>query len=152
ECRCERCGPVGQLRIPVRPVKSRTGGSGMELTRIPRVLALVGLLALGGATSASAAENIDPGGTGAQFAYVANAGWWNAEPSGNGGPGINVTDSALTGYIWSANLGWISLSCQNTASCGTVNYGVQNDGAGHLSGFAWSPNVGWINFRPLAAG
>jgi hypothetical protein len=65
---------------------------------------------------------------------------------------MNVTDSVLTGYIWSANLGWISLSCQNTASCGTVDYGVQNDGAGHLSGFAWSPNVGWINFRPLAAG
>ena len=92
------------------------------------------------------AENIDPNDVGAQWAWGENVGWLNAEPLGNGGPGITVKDGELTEYIWAENIGWISLSCKNTSSCGTVAYGVTYDGAGLVSGYAWGENVGWISF------
>ena len=94
------------------------------------------------------AENIDPDDNDSQYAYGENVGWLNAEPSGDGGDGVQVDGFKLTGYIWAENIGWISLSCQNTASCTTVDYGVVNDGLGYLSGYAWGENVGWINFAP----
>ena len=93
-----------------------------------------------------AAENTDPANDNSQWAWSENAGWMNAEPSGNGGPGVQVGDTALTGYLWSENAGWISLSCQNTASCLTQSYGVTNNGCGVLSGYAWAENAGWISF------
>ena len=65
---------------------------------------------------------------------------------GDGGPGVAVGDFELTGYVWAENIGWVSLSCENTSSCGTVDYGVTNDGSGNLSGYAWGENVGWISF------
>ena len=51
---------------------------------------------------------------------------------------------SLSGYIWSDNIGWISLSCSNTSSCGTVNYGLSIETNSKLSGYAWSDNIGWI--------
>ena len=30
----------------------------------------------------------------------------------------------LSGFAWSEDIGWISFSCQNSISCGAVNYGV----------------------------
>jgi len=101
---------------------------------------------------ARAQENVDPLNNGSRYAYGENVGWFNAAPLGQGGPGVNVGDAALTGYLWSENVGWISLSCSNTGSCATVSYGVANDGAGALSGFAWGENVGWINFAPAGGG
>ena len=38
------------------------------------------------------------------------------------------------------------MACKNKGTCGAVNYGVTNDGAGHLAGYAWGENVGWISF------
>ena len=106
------------------------------------------LVALVGSTSNSVAvaENIDPDNDGSQFAYAENVGWVNAEPSGDGGPGVQVGDSELSGWMWAENVGWISLSCENTLSCGTADYGVNNDGNGILSGYAWAENVGWLSF------
>jgi hypothetical protein len=92
------------------------------------------------------AENIDPDSDDSQRAWAENGGWINAEPKGDGGPGVEVGDLELTGWMWGENIGWISLSCQNTASCGTRDYGVSNDGDGGLSGFAWGETVGWISF------
>ncbi|MHC4394504.1 MAG: hypothetical protein ACYS1A_02500 [Planctomycetota bacterium] len=95
------------------------------------------------------AENIDPNGDDSQYAYGENVGWLNFEPNVPADPceyGVTVSDVELTGYIWAENIGWISLSCKNTSSCGTVNYGVTNDGAGSLSGYAWGENIGWISF------
>ena len=92
------------------------------------------------------AENIDPNADSSQYAYGENVGWLNAEPSGNGGPGVEVEGFNLTGYIWAENIGWLSLSCANTSSCARVDYGVTNDGRGNLSGYAWGENVGWISF------
>jgi len=60
---------------------------------------------------------------------------------------MEVSDSSLTGYMWGENIGWINLSCTNPPeTCGTVSYGVTNDGAGNLGGYAWGENVGWISF------
>jgi hypothetical protein len=91
-------------------------------------------------------ENVDPDGSGEQFAYAENAGWLNLEPLGDGGPGVEVTDTGLTGWMWGENLGWCSLSCAVTGSCGAVPFGVTNDGAGALGGWAWCENAGWISF------
>jgi hypothetical protein len=94
---------------------------------------------------ALASENIDPQNTGAQYAWGENTGWLNAEPSGDGGPGIFVEDDGLSGYLWSENTGWVSLSCRNGSSC-NPDHQVTNDGAGNLAGYAWGENTGWISF------
>lgn len=99
--------------------------------------------------SISFAENVDPYDDGSQYAYGENIGWLNFEPNVPSDPcdyGVTVSDTELTGFIWAENIGWISLSCENTSSCGTVNYGVTNDVSGNLAGYAWSENVGWISF------
>jgi hypothetical protein len=110
------------------------------------LITLVLLVSLEGFTIA--AENIDPDNIDLQFAYSENAGWLNGEPSGDGGPGIELQTDRLTGWIWSENLGWISLACNNHGAdfCITVDYGVAHDGSGNLSGYAWGENVGWISF------
>jgi len=112
------------------------------------------LIALAGVVLASTAlaEDADPQNDGSQYAWAANLGWLNAEPLGNGGPGLSLTEDDASGWLWSANTGWISLSCENTSSCATVEYRVQHDGAGNLSGYAWSPNIGWISFSCADSG
>jgi hypothetical protein len=92
------------------------------------------------------AESIDPYNDDSQYTYGENIGWLNAEPLGDGGPGVAVEDTKLTGYIWAENIGWVSFSCENTGSCGTVNYGVTTDGSRNLAGFAWGENIDWISF------
>lgn len=113
---------------------------------VPLVLRAVVALIMSFTSAVVLAENIDPDNDGSQYAYAENAGWMNAEPSGDGGPGLEVGDFTLTGWMWGENTGWISLSCQNTVSCGAVNYGVTNNGDGILSGSAWSEKEGWVSF------
>ena len=104
----------------------------------PRVpLAMLILVASG----VVGAENIDPAN---RFAWSENLGWINAQPSGPGGPGVQVSDGGLAGYLWSENAGWISVSGSG--------YGVANNGCGMLAGYAWSENTGWINFAPATCG
>lgn len=98
------------------------------------------------AAAAAFAENVDPGGTDAQYAWGENVGWINAEPQGEGGSGVQVSGSAVTGWMWGENIGWINMSCTNRGTCGTTAYGVTNDGTGKLAGYAWGENVGWISF------
>jgi|GEM_PF-3355890 len=59
----------------------------------------------------------------------------------------------VSGYLYSANVGWISMSCNNTTGgCGTV-YGVNVDlDNGDVSGTAFSQHVGWINFGSTSCG
>jgi hypothetical protein len=95
--------------------------------------------------SVTYAENIDPLDDDSQYAYGENVGWFNAEPNGDGGDGVAVDDSELTGYIWQENIGWTNLSP-------TSYGGVTNDGNGNLNGYAWGENVGWINFNPTNGG
>ena len=136
------------LAFGERTTGSRMEGGAMERRRFMSLLFMVVLIALVGGLAAGPtwAENIDPNNDDSQFAFGENVGWFNAEPSGNGGPGVEVSDTELTGWLWAENVGWVSLSCVNTSSCATVNYGVTNDGAGNLSGFGWAENVGWISF------
>lgn len=108
--------------------------------RLPRrALLLWVTLAVGGAQSAAHAANIDPAH---RFAWGENVGWFNFAPSQ--GPGVTVTESAVTGFAWAENIGWINLS--------PATGGVLNDGQGNLSGYAWGENVGWINFAPMGGG
>ena len=111
----------------------------MRNTLFRQTLSIIFSLVLLLFCSAVYAENIDPNDDGSQYAYGENVGWLNAEPDGDGGPGVEVSDLELTGYIWGENIGWINLS--------PANYGgVSNDGVGNLSGYAWGENVGWISF------
>ncbi len=112
------------------------------------VLLSIPVLVIGGVAFA---ENIDPGNDGSRYAWAENLGWINLQPIGPGGPGVQVSDSDLTGWAWSENAGWVSLSCTNR-SCSAGSYGVTNDGCGTLAGHAWSENAGWINFAPTGAG
>lgn len=62
---------------------------------------------------------------------------------------VVIEDDELTGYLWGENIGWVSLNCSNTSSCGTIDFKVENNGTGTLSGYAWGENIGWINFGPF---
>jgi len=54
-------------------------------------------------------------------------------------PALAAGTMPLSGYAWSANVGWISFS--------GPGYGVVEDTTTReLSGYAWSSNVGWISF------
>ena len=116
-------------------------------TRAPRALfiaaALGGMIAFAGVVFG---ETIDPNADNSQFAYGEHAGWVDGEPLGNGGPGVTVSGTNLTGWMYSEASGWINLNCSNNATCGTVSFGVTHNGAGVLSGYAWGENAGWISF------
>lgn len=60
----------------------------------------------------------------------------------DGQTSISSCDTALSGYAWTENIGWISMSGNG--------YSVKIDTTlgGIFSGFAWSENIGWINFAP----
>jgi len=121
----------------------RRGGHG-PVTRLAAWATIAAIVAIP-AVVVARAENIDPDADGSQYAYGENVGWLNAEPSGDGGPGVEVEMFDLSGWMWGENVGWISLSCVDTSSCATIAYGVTNDG-GQLAGYAWSENAGWISF------
>ena len=108
--------------------------------RLPQLaLLLWATLGVGVTQSVAHAANIDPA---KKFAWGENVGWFNFAPSQ--GPGVTVTESAVTGFAWAENIGWINLSPESG--------GVFNDGQGNLSGYAWGENVGWINFAPIGGG
>lgn len=51
---------------------------------------------------------------------------------------VHVTDTAVTGYAWDSNYGWLNLSPSIS--------GVTNNEEGALGGYAWSAGGGWISF------
>lgn len=90
-----------------------------------------------------------------KFAYGANIGWLNA--AGDVANGAVIGEYVCSGYIWSANCGWIHLgdgtpvnaiSYQNNSAS---DFGVNHDGLGNLRGFAYGANIGWINFENTGA-
>jgi hypothetical protein len=86
----------------------------------------------------------DTGLTG--FIWAENIGWINLSPATYGGV-VNDGSENLSGYAWGENVGWISFSCDNTSSCGTVDYGVTIDDQGNFDGYGWGENIGWIHFQ-----
>jgi hypothetical protein len=51
----------------------------------------------------------------------------------------------MNGYAWSDDIGWLSLGCWNTDTCGTSNYGLTIGSDGTISGYAWADNIGWVS-------
>jgi len=106
-------------------------------SHLHRVARLLGL-ALFVITRVVLAGNVQPD----SYAWSESAGWINFAPSS--GPGVTVSDTAVTGTAWAENLGWVVFS-PNVG-------GVSNDGAGKLAGFAWLENGGWVDFAPALGG
>ena len=85
-----------------------------------------------------------------QYAYGANIGWLNVR--GNVDDGASIGRFYSTGYIWSPNVGWISLGSGTPANGwsyandSATDWGVNHDEAGNLSGYAYGANIGWLNF------
>jgi len=83
-------------------------------------------------------------------AYGANIGWLDAR--GDITHGAVIGQLYCTGYIYSANCGWISLGNGPTngyhyGNTGASDWGVNHDGEGNLTGYAYGANIGWINFE-----
>src|SRR5882672_7987722 len=66
-----------------------------------------------------------------KYAWGEQTGWLNF---GNANGNVHVTNTALTGDVWSDNFGWINLA--------PAGSGVVNDGSGNLSGQAWGEELG----------
>lgn len=84
------------------------------------------------------------------FGYGANIGWINTIAETNNGAVLG--QSFCTGYLWSANCGWISLGNGPTNGWRYSNesaddWGVNHDGVGNLFGYAYGANIGWIAFE-----
>ncbi len=101
---------------------------------------------------ARAATTIDAGN---RFSYGANIGW--ADWRGDTNSGAIIGEYVCSGYIYSANVGWINLgsgipanSIQYQNNSGT-DFGVNFDSLGNLRGFAYGANIGWINFESNGA-
>jgi len=50
----------------------------------------------------------------------------------------------ISGWAWSENIGWISMTCKNHLSDSLASW---NSTTGVVSGYAWSDNIGWISFN-----
>lgn len=51
----------------------------------------------------------------------------------------------LSGWAWSDNIGWISIS-------GPLYGVIVNSSTGAFSGYAWSDNIGWVSFNAADVG
>ena len=106
------------------------------------------LLLWGFVSCAGAASTIDAINS---YAYGANFGWMDCVADTNNGAVIG--DFTCSGYIYSANVGWIYLGSGSPANGiqyqnnSASNFGVNNDGFGNLNGYAWGANIGWITFE-----
>jgi len=88
-------------------------------------------------------------------AYAANLGW--VDWRGDTNSGAVIGEYVCSGFIYSANVGWIQLG--NGAPTNQIRYqnnsaadfGVNHDGAGNLSGYAYGANIGWIQFEATGA-
>jgi len=59
------------------------------------------------------------------------------------------TTKDIDGYIWSDNIGWISMSNKGNSA---IPYQVTKNSSGALIGWAWSDSVGWVRFDPAFVG
>lgn len=86
-----------------------------------------------------------------RYAYAANAGWIDCRADGTNGLGIG--EFVCSNFVWSANVGWISLGNGKPtngayySNASSNDWGVNNLGDGRLRGFAYGANIGWINFE-----
>jgi hypothetical protein len=113
---------------------------------------LFSLLLAASLSQALAATSINPTN---KFAYGANIGWMDYR--GDTNRGVIVGEFVCSGYLYSANAGWIHLGSNAPANGiqyqnnSAADYGVNHDGQGNLRGFAYGANIGWINFESNGA-
>jgi len=89
-----------------------------------------------------------------KYAWGANLGWldWSGGV-GQTATGVVIRQYYCSGYIYSANVGWINLGSGSPANNiqyqnnSATDFGVNLDGLGNLRGYAWGANIGWINFE-----
>ena len=96
-----------------------------------------------------AATTVDPTN---RYAYSGNLGWMDGRGETNNGAVIG--EYVCSGYIYAANVGWISLGNSSPpggiyySNTGASDWGVNNqDGLGNLRGYAYGANIGWIAFE-----
>lgn len=66
---------------------------------------------------------------------------------------LALETSNVTGWVWNASTGWISLSCGNQNSCEQSNYGMFiNLVSGKVTGYIWSQYLGWICLGETCSG
>jgi len=103
------------------------------------------------AFTASAATTIDAAN---RYAWGGNIGWMDWRGDTNNGAVIG--EYVCSGYIYSANVGWINLGSGSPANQiqyqnnSATDFGVNQDGLGNLTGYAWGANIGWITFEQLS--
>src|SRR5262245_51130194 len=113
---------------------------------------IASVLLLGSIVSGWAATTINATN---KFAYGANIGWMDWRGDANNGAVIG--EYVCSGYIYSANVGWIGLGDGTPANGiqyqnnSASDHGVNHDGLGNLRGYAWGANIGWINFESNGA-
>ena len=116
------------------------------------LFALISVFSLPPSDLLQAGTSID---TANHFAYGANIGWMDWR--GDTAHGAVIGEYICTGYIYSANVGWIGLGSgapadgiyyQNNSA---TDWGVNQDGLGNLRGYAWGANIGWLNFENTGA-
>jgi hypothetical protein len=86
-----------------------------------------------------------------RYAWGANSGWmdWVADTNN----GAVIGEYVCSGYIYSANTGWINLGSGSPANGiyyqnnSAADFGVNQDGLGNLTGYAWGANIGWLTFE-----
>ena len=89
------------------------------------------------------------------YAFGANLGWINWVGDTNNGAVIG--EYVCSGFIYSANVGWISLGSGSPTNgvqyqnLSANDFGVNNDGLGNLRGYAYGANIGWLNFETNGA-
>lgn len=104
----------------------------------------------------SAATTTDPAN---HYSYGANFGWadWHGTAANGANNGAVIGEYVCSGYIYSANAGWINLGSGSPANgiyyqnLSANDFGVNQDGLGNLRGYAYAANIGWINFENTGA-
>ncbi|MDA1276955.1 MAG: hypothetical protein O2960_23300 [Verrucomicrobia bacterium] len=88
-------------------------------------------------------------------AWSANTGWIQWRPDRV--YGARIDEYVCSGFIYSANLGWINLGSgqprngihyQNNSA---TDFGVNLDSNGNLRGSAYGANIGWIRFEDFGS-
>ena len=83
------------------------------------------------------------------YAYGANIGWVNMRADGTNGAAIG--QYFCTGYMWSADCGWMKVGSGTPANGHSyannlaTDWGINHDGRGRLRGYAYGANIGWID-------
>ena len=135
----------GPLGARAQAFNFRGSGINTLFMRGALILSVLWLGLMGGRGDST----IDPT---ASHAYAANAGWINLRPSA--ADGVVLGHYVCSGWLWSGNVGWISLGGGTPANGirysnqAANDFGVNHDGRGHLSGYAYGANIGWIQFEP----